>query len=88
MVLIFSLSISNTNFNSFEIKKSVASVIYVLQTCYKHVVIFEYSQKTQLNQSTLHNLQPHLVCQHTKMFTLISHTICEILVNIKYLRHE
>ena len=36
----------------------------------------------QLNQRTFHNLQSHLACWHTKMFTLIRHTICESLVKI------
>ena len=40
------------------------------------------SQKTQLNQRTIHNLRSYLTCWHTKMYISINHTICESLVKI------
>ena len=44
--------------------------------------------KTQLNQSTFHNLESHLPCWHIKTCTLTRHTIYDSLVNIQQFRHE
>ena len=46
------------------------------------------SQKTQIKWKTFHNLQSHLACCHTKICTLIRHTICESLVKIHHFSHE
>ena len=55
---------------------------------FKHVVIYEKYQKMQLNQRTLYNQQSYLAEWHSKMCTLIRHTIYEGLVKIQFLRHE
>ena len=55
-----------------------------LQTCNN---IFKF-HKTQLNQRTLRNMQPHLICWYTKIWIFIKRTIWEGLVKIQYFRHE
>ena len=56
---------------------------------FKHVVIFENSQETQLNQRKFYNLQSHLTYQYIKWCCVsISHTVCESLVKIQNFSQE
>ena len=54
----------------------------------KHVIIFENSQKTHLNQINFHNLLSHLIYRPTKLCVLIKHIICECLLKIQHFGHE
>ena len=44
--------------------------------------MYENTQKTQYNQKVFHNFQSHLVCWYIKIFVLIRHTFCEVLVKL------
>ena len=56
--------------------------------CFKHVTMYQNSQKNVLNQRIFHNLQSHLACWYTIICTFIRYTVCESLVDIQQFRYE
>ena len=60
-------------------------LVLVYFLCKPRLFIFYH---IKIKKKTFHNLQTHLTCSHSKMCTLVRHTIFENLVRIKYFKHE